>query len=153
MPGTFTDTVDFGGGPLTSAGGYDISLAKFDPHGNHIWSSRFGDIDQQQATTATVDQVGNVLVTGYFQGTVDFGAGPLISAGGFDIFLAKFDPNGNHLWSKRFGDSSTQKAFGGATDPSGNVLITGYFRDTVDFGGSLFFSAGSSDVFLAKFAP
>jgi hypothetical protein len=57
-----------------------------------------------------VDGAGNVLLTGDFDGTVDFGGGPLTSAGSDDIFVAKLDAQGNHLWSKRFGDSYYQQA-------------------------------------------
>ena len=82
--------MDFGGGPLTSAGGIDIFLAKFDPAGNHLWSKRFGDGFSQIGYSVTVDGADNVLFTGAFSGSVDFGGGPLTSAGGIDIFLAKF---------------------------------------------------------------
>jgi hypothetical protein len=63
----------------------------------HLWSQRFGDWDVQSGLSVAFDNSGNVVITGYFQGTVDFGGGPLISAGGRDIFLAKFDANGTHL--------------------------------------------------------
>jgi hypothetical protein len=46
-----------------------------------------------------VDGGGNVVVTGYFQGTVNFGGGSLTSAGGTDIFLFKYSAAGAHVWS------------------------------------------------------
>ncbi len=49
------------------------------------------------------DASGNYYVAGEFEGTVDFGAGPLTSAGGSDIFFLKLDPSGSVIWSKRFG--------------------------------------------------
>ena len=49
--------------------------------------------------------------------------------GGYDIFLAKFDPAGTHVWSRRFGDiDDYQEALSVATGPSGVVVIAGYFR-------------------------
>ena len=57
----------------------------------HLWSKRFGDGDDQHARSVAVDASGNVIVTGYFYGTIDFGGGALTSAGGGDIFVAKFD--------------------------------------------------------------
>ncbi|XXT15491.1 hypothetical protein WME94_35110 [Sorangium sp. So ce429] len=86
------------------------------------------------------DALGNFYITGSFDGTVDFGGGPLTSAGRRDIFLFKLDPSGALLWSKRFGSTHEEYGFGVNVDGSGNVLLAGgYQGDTfapiVDFGG------------------
>ncbi|NIO27869.1 MAG: T9SS type A sorting domain-containing protein [Candidatus Latescibacteria bacterium] len=151
VTGYFSGTVDFGGGPLTSAGSSDIFVAKFDPCGTHIWSHRFGDADGQFALSCTVDSMGNIVVTGEFWGTVDFGGEPLTSAGAKDIYVAKFDASGNHLWSQRFGDAGSQVAWSITTDSPGSVIVTGYFDNTVDFGGGILTSAGLLDIFVVKF--
>jgi len=89
---------------------------------------------------------------------VDFGGGPLAAAGLSDIFIAQYDANGVHQWSRRYGD--TEGALGWdidygwdvAVDDSGNVIATGDFLGTVDFGGGPLVSAGDSpDIFLAKY--
>ena len=156
VTGTFYGTVDFGGGPLTSAGNhdiYDIFVVKFDGDGNHLWSQRFGDPDWEGCWSVALDGSGNVILTGYIDGSVDFGGGPLTSAGYADIFVAKFDGGGNHLWSQRFGDVNDQYGESVAVDGSGNVIVTGQFLDTVDFGGGLLTSGGGVDIFVAKFDP
>lgn len=102
VTGYFSGTADFGGGPLTSAGG-DIFVAAFGASGSHLWSRRFGDADFQEGQEVATDGSGNVVVTGYFSGTADFGGGPLTSTGSEDIFVAKFDVDGGHVWSRRFG--------------------------------------------------
>lgn len=150
VAGGFGGTIDFGGGPLTSAGAGDLFVAKLDAGGGYVWSQRFGDSSQQSATSVAVDAAGNVLVTGLFGGTVDFGGVPLTSAGGSDIFLAKLDKSGGHLWSKRFGDAGQQDGSSVAVDSVGNVFLTGEFFSTVDFGGGPLTSAGGYDVFVAK---
>jgi hypothetical protein len=148
--GAFEGSVDFGGGPLVSAGGYDVFVAKLDPAGNHLWSKHFGEGGQQACDGVATDASGNVLVIGDFNGPLDFGGGPLANAGFDDVFVAKFDPTGNHLWSKRFGDWSEEEGHGVATDAAGNALVTGVFEGTVDFGGGPLTSAGGHDVFVAK---
>ena len=155
VSGSFKGTVDFGAGPLTTAG-TDIYVAKLDALGNHLWSKRFGD-GMPQAPQAplfrcdvAVDGVGNVLLVGDFAGTIDFGGGPLISAGSRDIFVAKFDQLGKHLWSKRFGDDQSQGAFSVAPYDSENVLIAGSLRGSVDFGGGPLVNTGGEELFLAK---
>jgi hypothetical protein len=153
VTGSFSGVVDFGGGPLASASGTDIFIAKLDPNGAHLWSQRFGGAGDGIGEAIAIDSVGNVLVTGSFSGVVDFGGGPLTSAGGTDIFVAKFDPNGAHLWSQRFGDAADQEARSIATDGSQNVLATGVLGGAADFGGGPLASAGSTDVFVVKLDP
>ncbi len=153
ITGNFYGTVDFGGGFLTSAGSYDIYIAELDEQGNHVWSQRFGDSNNQHGYSIITDARGNVFIAGGFEGSVDFGGGALISAGNWDIYLAKFDTQGNHVWSQRFGDSNDQSSNSITTDTSGNILIAGGFEGSVDFGGGILTSAGSADIFIAKFSP
>ncbi|UCF06866.1 MAG: hypothetical protein JSV33_07545 [bacterium] len=153
VTGDFEGSVDFGGGPLASAGNSDIFLAQFDEYGSHLWSKRFGDVSFQQCQSVTCDGSGNVVVTGDFMGNVDFGGSPLTSPVRRDIFLAMFDMNGDHIWSKRFGDDEQQYARGVTFDESGNVVVTGIFFGAVYFGGEWLTSAGGQDIFLAKFGP
>ena len=116
-----------------------------------MWSRGFGDTGNDVGFSVGLDGAGNVFITGEFEGSVDFGGGLLTSAGGRDIFLAKYDTSGTHLWSQRFGDSRGDQGFGVGVDGTGNVFITGWFQGTVDFGGGPLTSAGSFDIFLAKF--
>ena len=151
--GAFSGTVNFGGGPLTSAGGSDIFVAKYSSTGTHLWSQRFGDASTSTAYGVAVDTSGSVVVVGNFTGTVNFGGGPLTSAGGLDIFVAKFSATGGYLWSQRYGGSRDEYAYSVAVDSSGNVVVTGNFQGTVSFGGSSILSYGGSiDMFLAKYS-
>jgi hypothetical protein len=152
LVGEFQGTVNFGGGPLTSAGDYDAYVAMFDAAGSHIWSRGFGDPTHQRAISAAVDGAGNVVITGDFQGAVDPGGGALASAGSDDVFTAKYDAAGNHMWSHRYGDAGSQIGECVALDNSANVLLTGYFQGNLDFGGGVLSSAGGDDIFLAKFS-
>jgi hypothetical protein len=150
VAGTFSGSVDFGGGVLTSAGGTDIFVAKLSPTGTHIWSRRFGDASDQAAKSIAVDGAGNAFVTGYFAGSVDFGGGPLTSAGGKDIFVAKLDPAGAYAWAKRLGDASDQQATSVTVDGTGNILLTGEIAGQVDFGDGPLAAFGAHDIFVAK---
>jgi hypothetical protein len=152
VTGTFTGAVDFGGGPLTSVGSGDIFIAKYDATGTHQWSKHFGTLANNQGTSLAVDVLGDIVVTGYFNDAVDFGGGSLSSAGQDDIFLAKFDADGTHEWSERFGDTSYDYGGAVAMDPAGNISITGAFIGAIDFGGGPLTSAGWEDMYVAKFA-
>jgi hypothetical protein len=121
--------------------------------GKHLWSKRFGNDSTQAANAVAVDASGAAIIAGYFRGLVDFGGGELASAGGWDIFVAKFGSNGAHLWSKRFGDGDYQSFCSVAVDASGNAIVTGFFRGAVDFGGGALTCAREEDIFAAKFGP
>lgn len=148
--GEFIGTADFGGGPLTSAGFRDVYLAKYDPAGTHVWSQRFGDVNNDSGGSLAVDGDGNILVAGDFAGTVDFGGGPLSSAGCQDVFVAAYDGSGSHLFSQRFGGTECDYAHGVATGETGNVVATGTFTGMVDFGGGPLTSTGTDDIFIAS---
>lgn len=117
-----------------------------------VWNANFGDSDVQYGIRVDTDGSGNVLLTGTYRGSVDFGGGPLVSAGGGkDVFLAKFDAAGNHLWSGGFGDWWDDVGYGVTVDATDNVIVTGTSRNQIDFGlGPL---DTEKDVVVAKFAP
>ena len=153
VTGRFQGTVDFGGGPLVAGGLGDVFVAKYDPTGAHLWSQSFGDTLAAIGRRIAADGTGNVFVTGLFEGTIDFGGGPLVSAGMPDIFVVKFNAAGAHIWSKRFGYTQFDTGWGIGVDAAGNVFVSGAFRERVDFGGGLLSSAGSGDIFVAKYTP
>lgn len=152
--GQFTGTVNgFGNGPMTSAGGSDAYLVRFNANGNALWTKHFGDASNQYGIEVAADKSGNVALVGYFLGEVDFGGGPLVSAGGIDMFVAKFDSMGGHLWSKSFGGANDQSASAVGVDADGNIIVVGSFAGVVDFGGGPRTSAGGEDLFMVKFDP
>jgi len=152
VTGAFYGAVSFGGGTLTSAGGYDLYVAALSSTGAHLWSKRFGGAGDDYAYGVAVDASGNVVVTGAYQGTVNFGGGSLTSAGGSDVFVARYSPAGAHLWSRTSGAAGGDGGQGVTIDGSGNVVVTGSFQGSVDFGGGALTSIGGGDLFVATYA-
>ena len=89
-------------------------------------------------------------MSGGFAGTIDPGGGPLTSVGADDVFVAKFDPAGKHMWSRRFGVVKNQGSHGIAVSGPENVVIAGNFAGTLDFGGTPLVSASGDGIFVAK---
>jgi transposase InsO family protein len=114
------------------------------------WSRTFGVHSQPHTAAVATDGQGNVLATGDFEGSIALGGSPLHSAGTADIFLAKFDSDGHHQWSRRFGSFDCDGGTAVTADPAGNVVVAGRFRHTVDLGGGVLTSAGNNDTCLAK---
>jgi uncharacterized repeat protein (TIGR01451 family) len=103
------------------------------------WAKKMGGANDEFGGSVTTDNLGNVYTTGYFSGTnVDFDPGPstftLSSAGNRDVFITKFDANGNFIWAKRAGSSTgTDQGSWIVADPAGNIYIAGVFGGTADF--------------------
>jgi len=140
--GSFQGEIDLGGGPLVgaqplTADASDLFAAKLDAQGNHVWSKYLGQVPDGLVYGA-VDATSDLWLFGGFTGTIDLGAGPLVSAGGSDIFLARLDRDGNTLWSKRFGGPGDQGSWGWniiAPTPSAEVVLLAWSTEPVDFGG------------------
>lgn len=158
--GYFELTVDFDPGAgttnLTSVGGADVFVQKLDASGNLIWAKTFGGATLDEGYSISVDNLGNVITVGQFNGSADFDPGPvtnsLNAAGGGDVFIQKMDASGNFLWANSFGTTTTEVGHSCAVDQFGNIYTTGYFSGTVDFdpgaGIDNLASAGSADIFI-----
>ncbi|MGE5461997.1 MAG: SBBP repeat-containing protein, partial [Syntrophothermus sp.] len=124
---------------------------------NFLWAKSMGGSGSDFGLS-TIDSNGNLFTTGRFEGTVDLDPGPglfsLTSAGSWDILLSKLDGSGNLVWAKGIGGPGKDFGSESSQDASGNVYLTGYFHDTVDFdpGAGVFnlTSAGYEDVFVCK---
>jgi hypothetical protein len=166
VTGYFSNTMRIAGGPeLTSEGSTDIFVAKLDAAGGHVWSRAYGSSLEDVAHDLVVDPSnGSVTFTGFFQETIDFGGDAITSAGLNDIFLAKLDADGNHLFSKAYGDGMDQRNFGSFKtnswtsldiDAEGNIFLGGPLVGSANFGASPIVSPGENkmDAFLAKLDP
>jgi hypothetical protein len=150
--GFFGTGADFGGGALPTYGQQDVFLAKLNSSGGYIWARSYGGSDSDAVTSIAVDGSGNPVIAGQFRSTVNFGSGNVTSAGDTDGYVGKYSGvDGSNLWFKRFGDIRGQSANGVAVDGSGNVLVTGDFLGTIDFGGSMQTAALGGSFYVAKY--
>ncbi|HMY16418.1 MAG TPA: MopE-related protein [Polyangium sp.] len=120
--------------------------------GNGLWAKGYGnDASNQYGFRIASDSMGNVAVTGRFSGTIDFGGGNLTMSGSPDIFLAKLDPNGGHLWSRVFLSAGTEGSANGlAFDTAGNLYTAGYIMSTTTINGATLATFGAGDIFITK---
>jgi hypothetical protein len=101
------------------------------------WVSGNGGANYQQSESVAIDSTGNIYYTGYYQSTMDLDPGTGVdnvsSAGGYDVFVIKLDPQGNYVWGRSFGGIGNDKGHSLTVDNAGNVYTTGYFSETSDF--------------------
>lgn len=155
MAGYFrSGALAFPGQPTLSANDRDALLIKARPDGTVVWAKQFGTqattgFSEEEATAVAVDPSGNVIVVGKHVGPIDFGGGPLPrGTNGFpNIFVAKLDASGGHVWSKDLGDGIPKAV---TTDGAGNVIVTGASGGSNAILGT---STAAENVFIAKLAP
>jgi len=155
VAGIYIATISFGSYTLTSQHASPY-LAKYDSSGNVIWAK--GPVCSVTASGwgsgISTDAYGNIYFTGYFTDIMSFGSHTLISVGGNDMFLVKYDSSGNVLWAKSAGSQVDDYGIADATDAAGNVYVTGRYRATPFILGpdTLIYSGGiGDDIFLAKY--
>lgn len=176
IAGLYQNTIDFDAGAavanLTSFGAVptvDTVLTKYDSSGNFLWAKSIGGAGTNVPHAVAVDAADNIYFAGYFgmpngaPVSADFNPGAgvtsLTNSGGFDPCLAKYDSNGNLLWARTWGNTSTstteERAWDIAVAPTGEVYVTGFVHGTYNLNGSggtnIYTSAGGSDAFLAKY--
>lgn len=134
----------------------DVYVVKLDPLGGFVSAGSIGGVGFQAGTDLVVTASNEVILAGYYQGTVDFDAGPgvfnLTAVGGFDWFVTKFDATGAHQWTKTVGSFSDDRALGIAFDAAGNAVLAGFFNGIVDadagIGTVRYTSAGDTDILV-----
>jgi len=162
ITGYFESTVDFDPGVgvynLISNGNLDVFVLKMDSSGNLLWAKSFGGASAEESFSIAIDGSGNLYTVGFLEGTVDFNPGHgnyiLNSNGNRDVFIHKMDSSGNIQWAKSFGGNLFDVGTSVVVNALGDIYITGYFMDSVDFNPGLWpyylTSAGSRDIFILK---
>jgi hypothetical protein len=156
-------TVDFDpGAGVTELRGTppaDIYLAKYGPEGGLRWARHIGAQGADMPHTVVVAPGGDLLLAGYFSGTVDFdpleGVTLLRSNGGRDVFLARFDAEGRLLRAVGFGGSGDDEGMDVEVDAAGNVYVSALLTGTSDVdpgpGVVEHTALGTGDLFVGRY--
>jgi hypothetical protein len=154
----FSKTIIAENTSLINNGLINSFIAKYDKNGKLIWTKSAGGNNGEKPATATrefyVDENGSAFCTGSNWSEFTF-AGQTIKtvAGSEDIFLLKYDKDGNEIWGLDYGGSGRNAGRGITTDKNGNIFLTGSFDEKalkIDIHNLI--NAGDSDIFIVKFS-
>ncbi|MBW1810763.1 MAG: hypothetical protein JRJ87_21405 [Deltaproteobacteria bacterium] len=166
--GYFSDSVRFGPGEqnettLSSAGGMDVFVARFNPEGNLDWARRAGGAEGDASKSICSQADGKAIITGTFKGAATFGLGEsnetiLTTTGNADIFIAKFDSHGSLVWARQAGGEDVEYPRGISSLPDESSLVTGSFLGTAIFGPgeaneTTLTTDGIHDIFIMRINP
>jgi PKD repeat protein len=151
--GFFGSRIDFGTGQMVGPAANNGFVTKLrGSDGKATWARALASSGNSRVYGLAVESGGDVLATGFFEGTADLGTGPLVAQGISDTFVARYaGSNGAHVWSRSFPNDGTDTGYGIAL-AGGTAAITGHFRGSINFGDGALASAGRSDVFVAALA-
>jgi hypothetical protein len=135
----------------SNSGSRDVFVAKYSSNGAFLWSRAFGGNTTDQSLAVAVDAGGNPTISGFFQGSVNFGDGTLTSAGLDDVFVANFTADGTLLRSWREGGTGRDQGRALGVDGLGNLMLAASFEGTASMGGQSLTSAGATDIALVKY--
>jgi len=162
LTGVFNLDVDFDPSNekyvLSSKGSEDIFVMKLDEAGAFVWVNSFGGVEADWSSGMVVDNDGNVYVTGYFNGDVNFNQGNdhslLSSIGESDVYVLKLNKAGEFQWVSQFGGTGTEQGRALAVDDLGHVIVAGHFEASCDFDPGPeelnLTSNGERDIFITK---
>jgi hypothetical protein len=110
----------------------------------------------ERAQALATDSMGNLLLLGSFDGTINL-AGTTLTGDTGDLFVVKLSPTGQHLWSHRIDrDAFTAPTNGAqeilAVDGAGNVLIAGGFTGALRVSETTLTSDGPFSSYVLKFS-
>lgn len=148
---------NFSGSTVTCAGNHDSYVAKYTAAGSIVWLRTSGGTLGDYSHGMCVDKTNAALydvgeIEGYNnQITFPGSAITLTCIGDNNIYVAKYDLNGNLAWARSAGYYYSDKGLSVANDAAGNVYICGYYTDTTKFNGSVIPGFGGRDIFLAKY--
>lgn len=125
ISGKFEDTLHVAGysTPLISNGMADIMLEKYDSTGVFQWVKQYGTVGEDNVFDAVCNQSGDVIISGYFQNTIQIDTITITSYGGFDAFLAKLDSDGNVIWVLQYGGTSDEGGNEVAVASNGQIIV------------------------------
>jgi hypothetical protein len=139
----------------TPGGGMDVAVAAINAiDGTVIWAKLFGGAGDQSCNAAAIDDDGNVLLTGQYVGTLDFGTGALTPPNGTtvgNLWVAKLNgATGAAIAAQAFDTSGLVASETIAVDAQGNVFVAGYFTPKFNFGVGTTLTALGTDSFVMK---
>lgn len=162
LAGNFNGTVNFANGMpannITSNGGTDNFISRYDSGGNYIWTRTFGSTSAEYISSLAFDTSGNIFSTGYFNGTVDFDSSAAtynLTSNNTDAFILKLNSSGSFVNASRFGGSGNEVGNFIKVDASNRIITTGNFNGDCYFNPNSsstdnVVSAGNDDGFVHK---
>ncbi|OYU94263.1 MAG: hypothetical protein CFE21_16890 [Bacteroidetes bacterium B1(2017)] len=129
---------------------YDVVVAAMNLNGATQWARTFGGTGNDYGLGIDLDKSGNVVVSGDFTGTTNFGGSSLTVSGAASAFVARYSPNNVLIDVQKVGNGGYTSGQNVHVSPSGLTYLSGYFTGQTIVGSDTITSAGTEDGFVAR---
>jgi gliding motility-associated-like protein len=156
VTGGFDSTGKFGTTSITTKGGYDIFVTKYDSAGNFKWATGGGSHDDDWSNGICSDNNGHIYVTGEHRDSLLLDTIIVKNYDKRDAFLIKMEATtGKPIWGKRAGgDGGSERGNDVTADANCNIYVCGDINDSAKFGDNILNVTGKDiQSFVARISP
>lgn len=151
-----SDSIRFGTYTLHNNGGADLYIVKYDAALNVQWAISAGGTGDEYGMGISCDSSDRLVVVGNFSSsTLALGSHVIANRATFtpDMFIARFDVNGNFLWARSEGTTNWDNCAGVDMNTlTGDIYVgAAYYLTPMIIGTDTFPNRGGYDMVVMKF--
>ena len=135
-------------GSLNNLGSEDGFISKYNQQGQLVWVKQLAGSSADRINGITIGSDNEIYIVGEFRGTVRYNSDSLVSFDQLDVLVAKIDSAGHFQWATSATGWGYESAYDISLSPNGNLLVTGYYENNLDFGSFSLLANNLRDVFI-----
>ena len=151
ITGSFQNSIQVGNTTLTSNGGTDPFIVKYNSNNEVVSATSFGGADADAPSGISALPDGGYVVIGQFQNSMQVGNTTLTSNGGNDIFIVRYNSNNEAVSATSFGGTVADASSRISALSDGGYVVTGSFQNSMQVGNTILTSNGRYDPFIVRY--
>ncbi len=135
-------------GTLNNVGSEDGFISKYNEQGQLLWVKQLAGSSTDRINGITIGTDNEIYIVGEFRGKFRYNTDSLVSFDQLDVLVAKIDSSGNFQWATSATGWGYESAYDISLSPNGNLLVTGYYENNLDFGSFNLIANNLRDIFI-----
>jgi hypothetical protein len=135
-------------GSLNNVGSEDGFISKYNEQGQLLWVKQLAGSSTDRLNGITIGSDNEIYIVGEFRGKFRYNSDSLVSFDQLDVLVAKIDSSGNFQWATSATGWGYESAYDISLSANGNLLVTGYYENNLDFGPFSLTANNLRDIFI-----
>lgn len=135
-------------GTLNAVGSEDGFISKYNEQGQLIWVKQLAGSSSDRINGITIGSDNEIYIVGEFRGRFRYNTDSLVSFDQLDVLVAKIDSSGNFQWATSASGWGYESAYDISLSSNGNILVTGYYENNLEFGPFSLVANNLRDIFI-----
>jgi hypothetical protein len=135
-------------GTLTTVGVEDGFIAKYNQQGQLLWTKQLASSISGRINGITIGSDNEIYIVGEFRGKFRYNTDSLVSFDELDVLIAKIDSSGDFQWATSASGWGYESAYDISLSPNGNLVVTGYYENNLDFDTFSLLANNLRDIFI-----